>query len=37
MRCSWDVVITRDYHEHYVNYYGLVRWEVTKPRDPESV
>jgi hypothetical protein len=23
MRCSWDVVITSDYHEHHVNYYGL--------------
>ena len=29
-----DVAITSDYHEHYVNYYGLVRWEVTKPKDP---
>ena len=33
-----DVVITSDY-EHHVNYYGLdlVRWEVTKPKDPQSV
>ena len=23
MRCSWDVVITSDYHEHHVNYYGM--------------
>ena len=24
MRCSWDVVITSDYHEHYVNYIELL-------------